>query len=576
MPYIIALDQGTTSSRTIVFDHDASIVAVGQREFRQIFPQPGWVEHDPAEIWATQMAVTTEALERANLRPQDIAAIGITNQRETTIVWDRETGEPVYNAIVWQDRRTADFCDRLKRDGHEDLIRERTGLVIDAYFSGSKVAWILDNVPGARARAEAGKLAFGTIDSWLVWQLTGGSTHITDVSNASRTMLFNIHTLTWDADLLKLLRVPASMLPDVRPSSEIYGRVSTTLGVGGVPIAGIAGDQQAALFGQMCVSPGLTKNTYGTGCFLLQNTGERPVASRNRLLSTVAWQVGGKTMYALEGSVFIGGAVVQWLRDGLGIIKASSDVEPLALSVPDSGGVYVVPAFAGLGAPHWDPYARGTIVGITRGTKAAHIARAAVESVAFQVADLLEAMRDDAGIDLAELRVDGGAAANNHLLQFQADLLGVAVVRPKVTETTALGAAYLAGLAVGFWDSTDALARHWRVDRRFEPSIPSVSGGGASRGVAPGVEPVEELGPRGSVACAGPICSCGSRHGTIPGTSSSSAAAPPALASRSMPRAAATTFSFWNSTTSAKARRAGAPSSCTGACVTSNRATSPW
>jgi glycerol kinase len=473
VPYIIALDQGTTSSRTIVFDHDASIVAVGQREFRQIFPQPGWVEHDPGEIWETQIAVTTEALGRANLQPRDIAAIGITNQRETTVVWDRETGEPVCNAIVWQDRRTADFCDRLKRDGHEDLIRERTGLVIDAYFSGSKVAWILDNVPGARARAEAGKLAFGTIDSWLVWQLTSGSTHITDVSNASRTMLFNIHTLTWDADLLTLFRVPVSMLPDVRPSSELYGRVSTTLGFGGVPIAGIAGDQQAALFGQMCVSPGLTKNTYGTGCFLLQNTGERPVASRNRLLSTVAWQVGSKSTYALEGGVFIGGAVVQWLRDGLGIIKASSDVEPLALSVPDNGGVYVVPAFAGLGAPHWDPYARGTIVGITRGTKAAHIARAAVESVAFQVADLLEAMRDDAGIELAELRVDGGAAANNHLLQFQADLLGVAVVRPKVTETTALGAAYLAGLAIGFWDSTDALARHWRVDRRFEPSIPA-------------------------------------------------------------------------------------------------------
>ena len=473
MPHIIALDQGTTSSRAIVFDHDASIVAVGQREFPQIFPRPGWVEHDPGEIWATQISVVTEALGRAHLRPRDIAAIGITNQRETTVVWDRATGEPVYNAIVWQDRRTADFCDRLKRDGHEDFIRERTGLVIDAYFSGSKIAWILDNVPGARARAEAGKLAFGTIDSWLVWQLTSDSTHITDVSNASRTMLFNINTMTWDDDLLRLLRVPASMLPDVRSSSEIYGRVSTTLGAGGVPIAGIAGDQQAALFGQMCVSPGLTKNTYGTGCFLLQNTGERPAASRNRLLSTVAWRVGGKTMYALEGSVFIGGAVVQWLRDGLGIIRESSDVEELALSVADSGGVYLVPAFAGLGAPHWDPYARGTIVGITRGTKAAHIARAALESIAFQVADLLEATRDDAGIDVAELRVDGGAAANNYLLQFQADLLGVAVVRPKVTETTALGAAYLAGLAVGFWDSIDALARHWRVDRRFEPSTPS-------------------------------------------------------------------------------------------------------
>jgi glycerol kinase len=471
MPYILALDQGTTSSRAIVFDHDASIVAVGQREFPQIFPQPGWVEHDPAEIWATQIAVATEALGRAHLRPRDIVAIGITNQRETTVVWDRETGVPVYNAIVWQDRRTADFCDRLKRDGHEDFVRERTGLVIDAYFSGSKVAWILDNVPGVRARAEAGKLAFGTIDSWLVWQLTSDSTHITDVTNASRTMLFNINTLTWDEDLLKLLGVPASMLPEVRPSSAVYGQVSTTLGVGGVPIAGIAGDQQAALFGQMCVSPGLTKNTYGTGCFLLQNTGEQPVVSRNRLISTVAWQIGGKTTYALEGSVFIGGAVVQWLRDGLGIISKSSDVGPLATSVADNGGIYLVPAFAGLGAPHWDPYARGIIVGITRGTTAGHFARAAVESIAFQVADLLDAVRDDAGIDLTELRVDGGAAANDGLLQFQADLLGVAVVRPQVTETTALGAAYLAGLAVGFWDSTDALARHWRIERRFEPSL---------------------------------------------------------------------------------------------------------
>jgi len=472
MPYILALDQGTTSSRAIVFDHDANIVAVGQREFPQIFPRPGWVEHDPGEIWATEIAVATEALGRAHLRPRDIAAIGITNQRETTVVWDRETGVPVYNAIVWQDRRTADYCDRLKRDGHEALVRERTGLVIDSYFSASKVAWILDNVSGARAKAEAGKLAFGTIDSWLIWQLTSDSTHITDVSNASRTMLFNINTLTWDEDLLKLLRVPASMLPEVRPSSAVYGHVSTTLGVGGVPIAGIAGDQQAALFGQMCLSPGLTKNTYGTGCFLLQNTGERPAVSRNRLLSTIAWQVGGKTVYALEGGVFIGGAVVQWLRDGLGIIAKSSDVGALAASVPDSGGVYVVPAFAGLGAPHWDPYARGTIVGITRGTTAGHIARASVESIAFQVADLLSAVQDDSGIDLTELRVDGGAAANDGLLQFQADLLGVPVVRPQVTETTALGAAYLAGLAVGFWDSAASLAKHWRIDRRFEPSRP--------------------------------------------------------------------------------------------------------
>ncbi len=470
MPYILAFDQGTTSSRAIVFDHAAAIVAVAQQEFRQIFPKPGWVEHDAQEIWATQIGVAIQALGRAGLRPRDIAGIGITNQRETTVVWDRETGQPIYNAIVWQDRRTAEFCDRLKAGGHEDFIRERTGLVIDAYFSGSKVRWILDNVPGARERADAGKLAFGTIDSWLVWKLTSGKTHITDVTNASRTMLFNINTLQWDEDLLTLLGVPANMLPEVKSSSEIYGNVSTTLGVENVPVAGIAGDQQAALFGQMCVSPGLTKNTYGTGCFLLQNTGETPVVSRNRLLSTVAWQAGGKTHYALEGSVFIGGAVVQWLRDGLGIIAKSSDIETLAASVEDNGGVYLVPAFAGLGAPHWDPYARGTIVGLTRGTTAGHIARAAVESIAFQVADLLQAVRDDAAIDLAELRVDGGAAANNALLQFQADLLGVPVVRPKVTETTALGAAYLAGLAVGFWDSVDALARHWQVDRRFEPS----------------------------------------------------------------------------------------------------------
>ena len=471
MPYILALDQGTTSSRAIVFDHDAAIVAVGQQEFRQIFPQPGWVEHDPNDIWATQIAVAAEALGRAHLRPRDIAAVGITNQRETAIVWDRETGAPVYNAIVWQDRRTADFCDRLKRDGHEDFIRERTGLVIDAYFSASKVAWILANVPGARAKADAGQLAFGTVDSWLIWQLTSGSTHVTDVSNASRTMLFNINTMKWDDDLLKLLGIPVSMLPEVRPSSAVYDTVSTTLGIGGVPIAGIGGDQQAALFGQMCVSPGMAKNTYGTGCFLLQNTGEQPVPSRNRLVTTVAWQVGGKTTYALEGSVFIGGAVVQWLRDGLGVIRQSSDVEQLALSVPDNGGVYLVPAFAGLGAPHWDPYARGTIVGITRGTTAGHIARAAVESIAFQVADLLEAVHNDAGIDLSELRVDGGAAANDALLQYQADLLGVAVVRPKVTETTALGAAYLAGLAVGFWESLEALAKHWQVDKRFEPAL---------------------------------------------------------------------------------------------------------
>jgi glycerol kinase len=471
VPYILALDQGTTSSRAIVFDHDGAMVAVAQKEFPQIFPQPGWVEHDPGEIWATQVAVAVEALGRAQIRPRDVAAIGITNQRETTIVWDRETGDPVCNAIVWQDRRTAEFCDRLKSDGHEALVRQRTGLVIDAYFSGSKIAWILDNVPGARKRAEAGKLAFGTVDSWLVWKLTSGATHVTDVSNASRTMLFDINTLTWDTDLLRLMNVPASMLPEVRASSEVYARVSTSLGVADVPIAGIAGDQQAALFGQMCVSPGLTKNTYGTGCFLLQNTGTRPVASANRLVTTVAWKIGNRTEYALEGSVFIGGAVVQWLRDGLGLITKSVDVERLAASVPDNGGVYLVPAFAGLGAPHWDPYARGLMVGITRGTTAGHVARAALESIAYQVDDLLEAVSRDSGIQMGELRVDGGASTNDALLQFQADLLGVPVVRPAVTETTALGAAYLAGLAVGFWGSADEIAGQWRVDRRFEPAM---------------------------------------------------------------------------------------------------------
>ncbi len=470
--YILALDQGTTSSRAIVFDHDGAIVSVAQKEFAQIFPRPGWVEHDPQEIWATQMAVAIEAMGRAQVRPRDVAAIGITNQRETTIVWDRETGQPVCNAIVWQDRRTAEFCDRLKAAGHEEMVRTRTGLVIDAYFSASKIAWILDNVPGVRARAEEGRLAFGTVDSWLVWQLTSGATHITDVSNASRTMLFNIHTLAWDDELLRLLDIPRSLLPEVRSSSEVYGRVSTSLGIADVPIAGIAGDQQAALFGQMCVSPGLTKNTYGTGCFLLQNTGTRPVPSANRLVTTVAWKIGDRTEYALEGSVFIGGAVVQWLRDGLGLIARSDDVEALAASVPDNGGVYLVPAFAGLGAPHWDPYARGLLIGITRGTTAGHLARAALEAVAYQVDDLLDAISRDAAISLGELRVDGGASIDDALLQFQADLLGVPVVRPAVTETTALGAAYLAGLAVGFWSSTVEIAQQWRVDRRFVPAMP--------------------------------------------------------------------------------------------------------
>lgn len=472
MSYILALDQGTTSSRAILFDHDGAIKAVAQKEFKQIFPRAGWVEHDPQEIWTSQISVAVEALADANLRPRDVAAIGITNQRETTIVWDRETGEPVHNAIVWQDRRTASFCDKLRADGHGPMIQERTGLMIDAYFSGSKISWILDNVAGARARAEAGKLAFGTVDSWLIWKLTSGRLHVTDPSNASRTMLFNIQTGQWDEELLALFRIPASVLPEVRSSSEIYGSVSTSLGLAEIAIGGIAGDQQAALFGQMCIAPGLTKNTYGTGCFMLQNTGGKSVASRNRLLTTVAWKTGGKTEYALEGSVFIGGAVVQWLRDGLGLIRSSEEVGPLAESVADNGGVYLVPAFAGLGAPHWDQYARGVIIGLTRGSTAGHIARAALEGIAYQVADLGDAMQADSGVPLTELRVDGGASRNDLLMQFQADILNVPVVRPAVTETTALGAAYLAGLAVGFWKDADDLARHWKADRRFEPKMP--------------------------------------------------------------------------------------------------------
>jgi glycerol kinase len=472
MPFILALDQGTTSSRAIVFDHDGAIKAVAQKEFTQIFPASGWVEHDPQEIWASQIGVAVEALGRARITAKDVAAIGITNQRETTIVWDRETGLPIHNAIVWQDRRTADFCERLKKDGAGETVQAKTGLLIDAYFSASKIRWILDNVAGARAKADAGTLAFGTVDTWLVWKLTGHQRHVTDVSNASRTMLFNIHTLTWDDDLLRLFGVPASMLPEVKSSSEVYGQVSSSLGIESVPIAGIAGDQQAALFGQMCRTPGMSKNTYGTGCFLLQNIGTTPTRSRQQLVTTVAWQVGGRTEYALEGSVFIGGAVVQWIRDGLHLIRTAAGIEPLAASVADNGGVYLVPAFAGLGAPHWDPYARGTIVGITRGTSAGHIARAAIESIAYQVSDLLDAMHADAGIPLKELRVDGGAAGNNTLMQFQADLLGVPVVRPAVTETTALGAAYLAGLAVGYWKSIDEVSGQWKVDRRFEPAMP--------------------------------------------------------------------------------------------------------
>jgi glycerol kinase len=470
--YILSLDQGTTSSRALLFDDRGAVRAVAQREFKQIFPEPGWVEHDPEEIAATQIAVASEALGRAHAQPADMAAIGITNQRETTIVWDRATGKPIHNAIVWQDRRTAAFCQQLKAQGHEALIQERTGLLIDAYFSGSKICWILENVPNARKLAEAGRLAFGTVDTWLVWKLTGGRVHITDASNASRTMLFNLHSGSWDQELLDLFGIPASMLPEVRPSSEVYGEVSTVAGLNEIRIAGIAGDQQAALFGQRCTTPGLTKNTYGTGCFMLQSTGSRAVASKHRLLTTVAWKIGDQTDYALEGSVFVGGAVVQWLRDGLGIIRASSDVEPLANSVSDNGGVYFVPAFVGLGAPHWDSFARGAIFGLTRGSTGGHIARAALESIAYQVADLMDAVQTDAGAPLKELRVDGGASANNALMQFQADVLGVPVVRPSITETTALGAAYLAGLGTGFWKNAEQISDLPREERLFEPRLP--------------------------------------------------------------------------------------------------------
>ena len=472
MSYILALDQGTTSSRAILFDRNGGIKGVAQREFQQIFPQPGWVEHDPMEIWTSQAGVAVEVLAGAGARAKDVAAIGITNQRETTIVWDRKTGLPVTNAIVWQDRRTAGMCDQLRTDGVEPLFRERTGLVLDAYFSGTKLAWILDNVAGARTRAEAGELAFGTVDTWLLWKLTEGRLHVTDSTNASRTLMLNIHSLKWDDELLHALRIPRSVLPEVRASSEIYGEVTAALGLEGVQLAGIAGDQQAALFGQMCTSPGMTKNTYGTGCFMLQNTGTKAPQSQHKLVTTVAWTRNGVTEYALEGSVFIGGAVVQWLRDGLGIIRSSGDVEALARSVPDNGDVYLVPAFAGLGAPHWDQYARGAIIGLTRGATAAHIARAALESIAFQSADLLDAMQADAGVRLAELRVDGGAARNDFMMQFQSDLIGAPVVRPKITETTALGAAYLAGLAVGFWKSGEEIASQWQAERRFEPLMP--------------------------------------------------------------------------------------------------------
>ena len=468
--YILALDQGTSSSRAIVFDHQGNIRSTAQMEFTQYFPQPGWVEHDPMEIWSSEAAVIAEAISKIGINGKDIAAIGITNQRETTIVWDAETGQPVHKAIVWQDRRTSAFCDELKARGMVDRIREKTGLIIDAYFSGTKIKWILDNVPGAREKAEAGKLRFGTVDSWLVWQLTRGQVHVTDVSNASRTMLFNINTLSWDPELLALLDIPLSMMPSVRSSSEVYGYTKTTIFAHEVPIAGIAGDQQAALFGQMCTEPGSVKNTYGTGCFLLMNTGEKPILSKNNLLTTVAWKIGETVNYALEGSIFVGGSVVQWLRDGLGIIRSSSEIEALATSVPDNGGVYFVPALTGMGAPYWDQYAHGVICGITRGTKAAHIARAALEGIAFQTMDIVAAMERDAGVKLAELKVDGGASRNNLMMQFQSDILGTSVIRPEVTETTAMGACYLAGLAVGYWSSLDEIRRQWKAERTFVPS----------------------------------------------------------------------------------------------------------
>lgn len=467
---ILALDQGTSSSRAIIFDRSGIIRSVAQKEFPQIFPRSGWVEHDPHQIWSSQASVIAEAISEIGITGKDIAGIGITNQRETVVVWDKETEEPIYNAIVWQDRRTSEYIDSVKSDkGVAEMIRRKTGLIADAYFSASKIKWILDNVPGARRRAEEGKLLCGTVDTWLVWRLTRGDVHVTDVSNASRTMLFNINTLGWDDDLLKLFNIPASMLPAVKASSEIYGYTTTTIFAHKVPIAGIAGDQQAALFGQMCIEPGSIKNTYGTGCFLLMNSGDKPIMSKNRLLSTVAWKVGGKVTYALEGSIFVAGSVVQWLRDGLGCIKCSSDVEALAASVPDTGGVYFVPALTGLGAPYWDPYARGQISGISRGTTAAHIARAALEGIAFQTYDIVSAMVRDSGLPVTNLKVDGGASHNNLLMQFQSNILNTQVLRPRITETTALGAAYLAGLATGYWDSIESIRSQWQVERIFTP-----------------------------------------------------------------------------------------------------------
>ena len=469
--YILALDQGTTSSRAIIFNNKGEIISAAQKEFTQYFPQSGWVEHDANEIWDTQFIVAVEALHKANLKAKDIAAIGITNQRETTVVWERETGKPIYNAIVWQDRRTASFCDELKTKGYSSTIQQKTGLVIDAYFSGTKVKWILDNVAGAREKANNGALCFGTIDTWLLFKLTNGKIHATDVSNASRTMLCNIETLQWDGELEKILDIPGNMLPQIKSSSEVYGHVENLQPLNGIAIAGIAGDQQAALFGQLCTHPGMVKNTYGTGCFMLMNTGEQMIHSKNNLLTTVAWKINGITHYALEGSVFIGGAIVQWLRDGLGIIKTSADVETLALKVKDNDGVYLVPAFVGLGAPHWNQDARGTITGLTRGSTAGHIARASIESIAYQTYDVLKAMEADSGINIKELRVDGGATENNLLMQFQSDVLNTTVIRPIITETTALGAAYLAGLAVGVWEDIEALQTQWQIDKKFTPTM---------------------------------------------------------------------------------------------------------
>lgn len=468
--YILSLDQGTSSSRAIVFDRSGSICSVAQREFEQIFPQSGWVEHDPHQIWASQASVIAEAISKIDINGKNIAAIGITNQRETTIVWDCDTDEPIYNAIVWQDRRTADYCDQLREEGLVEMIRSKTGLILDAYFSATKIKWILDNVPGARKRAEQGKLMFGTVDSWLIWRLTRGEVHVTDVTNASRTMLFNIHSLEWDKELLELFDIPLSMMPEVKSSSEVYGYTTTTIFAHKVPIAGIAGDQQAALFGQMCIEPGSVKNTYGTGCFLLMNTGNRPIESKNKLLTTIAWKIGDKVSYALEGSIFVGGSVVQWLRDGLKCISSSADVEVLAASVDDTDGVYFVPALTGLGAPYWDQYARGAISGISRGTTTAHIARAALEGIAYQTYDIVKAMERDCGLPITNLKVDGGASRNNLLMQFQSNILATEVLRPRITETTALGAAYLAGLAIGFWPSLDEIKAQWQVERTFDPS----------------------------------------------------------------------------------------------------------